>query len=114
MSFMEPEVTSEMEWYECETSEGADFLPAELVGYVGLDEAGDVIDEDSASWQAAVRAVRPYLEGGRVYEVRLVRGYGARFSAPGYLDCTPWAVFDSESEAIAYLAEQVEDDADVA
>ena len=32
-------------------------------------------------------------------------GYGARLSAPGYMDCTDWVVFDTEQEAIDYLAE---------
>lgn len=29
--------------------------------------------------------------------------YGARLSAPGYLDCTDWAVFADEQEAIDYI-----------
>jgi hypothetical protein len=36
----------------------------------------------------------------------LLTGYLARFSAPGYLDCTEWAVFPSHEAAAAYLAEQ--------
>ena len=33
-------------------------------------------------------------------------GFGARLSAPGYLDCTEWTVFETEEEAAAYLADQ--------
>ena len=31
-------------------------------------------------------------------------------SAPGYLDCSEWVVFESEAEALAYLAEELLDD----
>ena len=34
-------------------------------------------------------------------------GYGARYSAPGYLDCTEWTVFDTEAEAMRFLAEDL-------
>ena len=37
-------------------------------------------------------------------------GYGARLSAPGYLDCTEWAVFETEDEAREYLEEMYPDD----
>ena len=30
-------------------------------------------------------------------------------SAPGYMDCTEWAVFDTEDEALAYLEDMYED-----
>jgi hypothetical protein len=33
------------------------------------------------------------------------RGYGVRESAPGYLDCTEWEVFDTLAEAEARAAE---------
>ena len=41
-----------------------------------------------------------FIDGGVIW------GYGARLSAPGYLDCTDWAVFDTEDEAVEYLAEE--------
>ena len=34
----------------------------------------------------------------------------AGLSAPGYLDCTPWSVFETEEEAEQYLAEMFGDD----
>ena len=37
-------------------------------------------------------------------------GYGARLSAPGYLDCTDWMVFDSIEEAQNYLHDTFHDD----
>jgi hypothetical protein len=32
-------------------------------------------------------------------------GWGARLSAPGYADCTEWAVHETEEEAREYLAD---------
>lgn len=38
------------------------------------------------------------------------RGYGARLSAPGYMDCTEWSVFRTETEASLWLSEAYGDD----
>ena len=47
------------------------------------------------------------LGAGEVsYDLRIA--YGARLSAPGYLDCTEWEVFDTEQEACSYLADMAE------
>jgi hypothetical protein len=40
-------------------------------------------------------------------------GFGARMSAPGYLDCTEWAVFDTEKEARDYLLETYGEEEDL-
>jgi len=34
-----------------------------------------------------------------------IQGYGARLTAPGYLDCTDWEICDSVDEAREYLAD---------
>ena len=39
----------------------------------------------------------------QIWEARTIEGYGARMSAPGYLDCTEWSVFDTEEEAYTYI-----------
>lgn len=36
-------------------------------------------------------------------------GYGARMSAPGYLDCTDWSVFGSPHEAVMHLINEYGD-----
>jgi viroplasmin and RNaseH domain-containing protein len=41
-----------------------------------------------------------------------IKGYGARLSAPGYLDCTEWSVFDTAEEAKAYLDENYPEEED--
>lgn len=45
-----------------------------------------------------------------VEDVEECEGWGARLSAPGYLDSTEWQVFDTEKEAREYLMETYGDD----
>ena len=52
--------------------------------------------------------IRLYVEG-TIQSWENIQGYGARLSAPGYLDCTEWAVFDTVEEALSYLAEMYEE-----
>lgn len=37
-----------------------------------------------------------------------VSGWGVRLSAPGYLDCTSWSVYDTRIEALRALADEVD------
>lgn len=39
-----------------------------------------------------------------------INKWGARLSAPGYLDCTEWNIFDTWEEARDYLVETYYDD----
>lgn len=43
-------------------------------------------------------------------ESEVIEGYGARFSAAGYLDCTDWSVFGTVKEAARYLLTLIDDD----
>lgn len=43
-------------------------------------------------------------------QVELKKGWGAQLSAPGYLDCTGWTLFESEEEAKEYLMEMFGED----
>jgi hypothetical protein len=47
---------------------------------------------------------------GDVWESETIRGYGARLSAPGYMDCTEWTVFASRVDAEEYLADMYDVD----
>jgi hypothetical protein len=50
---------------------------------------------------------------GESYTVTCERGWFARLSANGYLDCTEWAgPFDSEEDAHNYIADTYEVDPD--
>lgn len=93
MSFMKPQYEEGI-WYEVETTSGTEALPVSLVGT-----------------EATPEDLKSFLEGG--YESHETRkGVGARLSAPGYLDCTSWAVFDTKEEARKYIEEQWEVDPD--
>jgi hypothetical protein len=58
-----------------------------------------------------VKKIQPYTEG-TPQSWENVKGYGARLSASGFLDCTEWAVFDTEDEAREYLEEMDEPEND--
>lgn len=90
MSFMEPQVTRAKEtWYQVDTqNEGLCSYPA----------------RDFTRKQVAE------MHGVDPDEVDEVKGYGARLSAHGYIDCTEWTVFDTADEAEAYLEETYGDD----
>ena len=88
MGFMERQVTGKKLWWEVETTHGAVFLPVDLIGK-------EPADSD---------AFADYCDG-RVLSWAQREGFGARLSAPGYLDCTEWTVFDTAEEAQAYLEE---------
>src|SRR5262245_14500811 len=109
MSFMQPVVVFGT-WLEVETDWGLEYVREEAVGYIGL-ELGEQMDADCPEWKRARRALRPYVMG-RPEAVTLIKGHGVRLSAPGYLDCTEWMVFESEAEALAYLAEELLGDLD--
>ena len=41
-----------------------------------------------------------------ITSIEKVTRYGARFSSPGYLECTDWELFETESEALEHLERQ--------
>jgi len=43
-----------------------------------------------------------------VSQYEVVEGYGCRLTAPGFLDCTDWCVFDTVEECREYLQEAFE------
>lgn len=93
MSFMQKQITHKQSWWAVETSHGTEIVPTDLV-------SSEPADSDAFS---------DYCEG-QVQSWKLIEGYGARLSAPGYIDCTEWSVFDTVAEAEAYLDEMYGDD----
>ncbi len=83
MSFMQRQITPQQPWWEVETTSGTFFVDKSLCG---------------------IRGVNDYVEG-KVLSVSHTVGYGARLSAPGYMDCTEWCVFSTPEEAKNYLDE---------
>ena len=103
MSFMQHQVTHKQRWIRVETSQGTDFLPTDLVGDLMNSGYSDESDESDRE------TLQQYCEG-EVESWESILGYGARLSAPGYLDCTEWTVFDTAEEAEDYLNETYPED----
>lgn len=89
-SFMKP-VIEKTDYWEVETTQGTCIIPTDVHGWtaVTLDPneladycLGDIEDSEPLSRK---------------------EGWLARMSAPGYMDCTDWAAFETEDEAVEYL-----------
>lgn len=91
MPFMQPQI-EHGEWYIVEATQGTFAVHA---GW-------------GPTYNTSLMDLRPYVDGMPISYER-VTGYGARLSAPGYLDCTDWTVFDTEREAKEYLDELQDD-----
>lgn len=105
MSFMQKQVTREMRWLKVETSQGTEFLSV-------FDTGLDWPNSDSLPSEKVVECctdIAQYCEG-EPGSWENIKGYGARSSAPGYLDCTEWTVFDTAEDAQKYLDDTYEDD----
>lgn len=96
MPHMQPFI-EQGEWYLIDGPAGTEYIPCDIVGHVqpyngqgSIDIPGDLAD---------------YCENKTCWQIEKVEGFGARLSAPGYLDCTEWSVFETEEEAKTYLAE---------
>jgi hypothetical protein len=100
MSFLEPQLVKG-EWVEVDGPAGTEWIDADLVGTAEPYQGPAIPIPESLA---------DYCENRTVTEVKLIEGWGARLSAPGYLDCTPWTVFSTEEEAQKYLDEQADDD----
>lgn len=74
-------------FFKIETSHGTEWIPQDVIGKQSTLTASEA---------------RPYIEGEFISAV-LVDGYGARYTMPGYLDCTPWTVFETEAKALDFL-----------
>lgn len=95
MAFMEPQATYEA-FAIVDTNCGIENIPCELVG-------NNPSEND----------VRDYLEGNKIYDIKVTTGWFVRLSAPGYMDCTKWTgPFDTEDEAMGYLQDTHYDDSD--
>jgi hypothetical protein len=100
-------------WVEVDAYSGTTFIPADVFSADEGKAIHDFIDGESDELTEEVRdALDAYVEGGgeSVRSVSVRGGWGARLSAPGYLDCTEWSVFDTEEEARESVAEMYGED----
>lgn len=99
-SFMERQVTKKMWWWEVEGNDCNEWIPAYLVGDISKEEIEQAIES-----QVIPAQLQDYCENRKCFALSLTKGYGARLSAPGYMDKTDWCVFNTEQEAWGYLEE---------
>ena len=86
MSFMQPEIVFGP-WVEVDGPSGTEWIDADLVGQV---------EEYHGSPIPIPEPFATYTENKTATDIKTVQGWGARLSAPGYLDTTPWTVFETE------------------
>lgn len=101
------------DYFEVETSNGTEYVPADVVGSLGfkvIHAAGGFYDAEYALWSQIVAALSPYVEGFSIERVEPRRGWLARMSAPGYMDCTAWTAHETEEDARAYLIDNYGND----
>lgn len=106
MAFMQRQIQFG-QWFAIE-GEGTTYIPADLVSgsYANGTRWSDS-DDDTENFCDMREAVKNYVEENRddITAIEVFEGWGARLSAPGYMDCTPWSVFDTEQAAKDYLDE---------
>lgn len=96
--FMQPQVYKG-QYFSIETTEGTEIVPSDVIGRtVGT----------------AAEAFENYVSGSIEDPDECIEcksGWLARMSAPGYMDCTEWTVYDSEAEAWEQLLKDYGNDA---
>ena len=121
MSFMQPEITYDL-FLVIETRDGDTVLPADAG--LSADFIGSVIRPNLAhgiatygeenpdeAFEDLSDALQPYLEThAPIQSIHAKHAWGARLSAPGYMDCTEWSLYDTAEEAREALAEETADD----
>jgi hypothetical protein len=102
--FMQRQLTGNENWLRVETRQGTEFIRiADTSLFVrNSDCISQPLTDDER--EATIDKIRDYVEG-TPESWENIKGYGARLSAPGYLDCTEWTVFDTREEAEKYLDE---------
>lgn len=117
---MKPEIYEGL-WLECE-GDGTDYVPADFVSLPPWFKPGDSLSNefDAQTTQRhkvevlkILSDVAKYVENHKALRsITLRQGFGARFSAPGYLDCTRWSFYETESEAREALFQEWWQDAE--
>jgi hypothetical protein len=109
MGFMQRQITAKQNWLRVETTQGTEFISVADTSLFVRDSRTQThpLTEDERS--ATVAKIQQYTEG-TPQEWENIKGFGARLSAPGYLDCTEWSVYGTEQEAREALEEMYPED----
>src|SRR5579863_5648617 len=108
-NFMQRQITGLQNWLRVETTQGTEFVDTSSLSLFVRDSETVTHPMSDADKVATIEKIRPYVEG-KPQSWENIKGYGARLSVPGYLDCTEWSVFDTEDEAREYLEEMSDDE----
>lgn len=116
MSFMEPEIYRGR-YVEVETSTGNYFIPEDALLWQGCPYWPGQLDLSLPRSQMTVEEQRIasllwYYVDGEPLSAVWREGLLGRLSAPGYLDATEWAPYDSEEAALQDLLGEEESDED--
>jgi hypothetical protein len=93
-------------WYVVDGNCGSCAISADLVPVKGISVGSSLHSDDDGPkgyrFRRFAAALADYYDGSSIYSIELVRGWCARYSAPGYLDCTDWCgPYSAEDEALA-------------
>jgi hypothetical protein len=103
-NFMQRQITGNENWLQVETTSGTEYVRiSDTSLFVRNSETLTHPATEAELFTAKVK-IEPYVEGNP-QSWENIKGYGARLSAPGYLDCTEWSVFATKEEAEEYLNE---------
>jgi hypothetical protein len=109
--FMQKQITDPQEWIAIDGNCGTTYVPVDVDPGLASDikRMSTVQDEQAIHRMCDDRAAQ-YYEGTKIDSLDVVHGIGARMSAPGYMDCTDWSIFDNATEAHEYLDEYYGED----
>ena len=107
MAFMVPQY-EHCQWLEIDGPDGTEWVAVDLV-FSSHAEARQLVK----TWQAwgnrgVPRALADYCENGEIWGLEMIKGWGCRLSAPGYMDRTDWCVFLTRDEAREHIADTYE------
>lgn len=109
MPFMEAYIDGPTFGWRVETDNGTEYLPDDVVSVPEWLKTAATVRADGGPLESAVfdelaYMLRDYCEGS-IREIEAVYGYFGRYSAAGYMDCTPWH-FDTDEETLCAELEE--------
>jgi len=97
MSFMQPEIY-EASYWEVDGNCGVDIIPEFVHPTLPVDASDKEV-------KAQIPQLMEFTESTEIYGAEIHTGFIGRYSAPGYMDCTPWVSGSTEREVAEYLEE---------
>ena len=111
MSFMKPYIYGPQFGWRVETDNGTEYLPDDVYGIPQgwHSTVGQVWTDEQAEFETVADHMQEFCEG-TIQTIEVIYGYFGRYSADGYMDCTPWH-FDTDEQSLrAELDEHYGDD----